>query len=109
MHHKAFNIAKSLKYDGYACRFASMGFSFFDKRSSGKTVKNKIISNKEIEEELYKPSIIKFKKRKVCSTFIGNILSPDLGDIQLISNLIKEFFFNYVALTFIVNIHCLFI
>ena len=39
---------------------------------SGVTVKSEIISIKELVEELQKP-IIKFKKRKVHSFFIGNI------------------------------------
>ena len=37
------------------------------------TVKNENISNKELAEELHKPIIKKFKKRKVQSPFIDNI------------------------------------
>ena len=62
---------------------------FIDKKTSGKTVKNKIISNKELAEELHKPMIEKFKKRKVHSPFIENIWSTDLADMQLISKFNK--------------------
>ena len=43
------------------------------------------MSNKELAEELYKPIIRKFKKRKVHSSFIDNIWGADLADMQLIS------------------------
>ena len=62
---------------------------FIDKKTSGKTVKNKIISNKELAEELHKPMIGKFKERKVHSPFIENIWSTDLADMQLISKFNK--------------------
>ena len=40
------------------------------KKTSGETVKNEIVSNKELAEELHKPIIRKFEKRKVHSPFI---------------------------------------
>ena len=43
---------------------ASMVYNFFDKKNSGGTVKNEIISNKELEGELHKPAIRKFNKKK---------------------------------------------
>ena len=46
--------------------------NLFDKKSSGKAVKNRIKSNKELAEELHK-DIKKAEKRKICSSFIGNI------------------------------------
>ena len=86
---KAFNIAKNPKYDGYQHGVASMDYKFFDKKTSGRTVKNKDISNKESAEELHKSTIRKFKKEKVHSTFTGNIWGADLADMQLISNFNK--------------------
>ena len=56
-------------------------------------IKNENISNKELAEELHKPIIRKFKKRKVHSTFIDNIWVADLADMQLISKLNKGFRF----------------
>ena len=48
------DIAKNLKYDGYQCGLASMICKFLIKKTSGGTVKNEIISNKELGEELHK-------------------------------------------------------
>ena len=47
--------------------------------------KNKNISNKKLAEELHKPIIRTFNKRKVQSPFIDNIWLADLADMQLIS------------------------
>ena len=54
---KHLHIAKNLKYDGYQRGLASMAYNFFDKKTSGGTVKNENISNKELAEELQKPII----------------------------------------------------
>ena len=59
----------------------------------GETVKNEIISNKELTEELHKLIIRTFEKRKVHSRFIDNIWGADLADVQLISKFDKEFRF----------------
>ena len=56
----------------------------FDKETSGGTIKNEIMSSKEIVEELRKPIITKFEKRKVHSSFMDNIWVADLADIQFI-------------------------
>ena len=57
-------LLKNPKYDGHIKRaLASMAYKIFDKKNSGKTVKNEITSNKELSEELHKP-IIKENKRK---------------------------------------------
>ena len=47
---KAFNIAKSPKYDGYQRGLALMVYTFFDEKNSGRTVKNENVSNKELAE-----------------------------------------------------------
>ena len=65
----------------------------FDKKSFGRTVKNKIISNKELTEESHKSIIKKFTKRKVHSAFIDKIWGADLVDMKLISKFKKEFRF----------------
>ena len=46
-----------------------------------------------LAEELHKPIIRKFKKRKVYSTFKNNIWGADLVDMQLISEFNKRFRF----------------
>ena len=60
---KAFNIVKNPKYDGYQRGHTSMVYKFFDKKASGGTIKNKIIPNKELAEELHKPIIRLFEKK----------------------------------------------
>ena len=50
-----------------------------------------VVSNKELAEELYKPIIRKFEKRKVHSPFIDN-----LADIPLIGRFNKNICFYYV-------------
>ena len=55
--------------------------------------KYEIISNKELAEELDKPIIRKFEKRKVYSPFVDNIWGADLADMLLISKLNKGFGF----------------
>ena len=63
---KAFNIAKTPKYDGYQRWLASMVYTFFDKNSAGSGVN--IHANNErlldLIEELHKPAISKFKKER---------------------------------------------
>ena len=48
---------------------------------SGKGIKN----NKILAEELHKPAIKKFNKRKVYSQFRDNIWGVDLADMQSLS------------------------
>ena len=60
-----------------------------DKKSVGtgaKRFNTKITpQNEQLAEELHKPIIRKFKKRKVYSTFKDNIWGVDLADMQLLS------------------------
>ena len=58
-----------------------MVYKFFDKKSKGTRIKQ----NQQLANELHKPIIRKFKKRKVYSSFKNNIWSVDLADMQLIS------------------------
>ena len=73
MRDKTFNIAKNSKYDGYQRRLGSMVYKFFDKETSGGGIKNENMSDQQLAEELHKPIIRKFKKRKVHSPFINNL------------------------------------
>ena len=76
----AFNIAKDPKYDGYQRGLALMVYKFFHKKVTGSNAKNENISNRELAEELHKPIIRKFNKRKIHSIFIDNIWGADLAD-----------------------------
>ena len=100
LHHKEFNCAKKSKYDWYQCGLASMVYEFSDKKASSSSIKKENISNKcplnlatwELAEELHKPIIWKFNKRKVQSPFIDSIWGADL-DMQSISKFGKGFRF----------------
>ena len=94
--HKAFDIAKEPKYDGYQRGLASMVYIFFDskvaspdkksERSGAKHVNTKLIpQNEQLADELHKPIIRIFKKGKVYSAFKDNIWGVDLADMQLLS------------------------
>ena len=105
---KAFDIAKDPKYDGYQRGLASMVYKFFDSKVSGSGAKL-IPENEQLAEELHKPIIRKFEKRKVYSTFKDNIWGADLADMQLLSKYNKgELDFYYVLLIFLVNMLGLF-
>ena len=83
---KAFNIAKNPKYDGYQRGLASMVCKFFDKKSTGSgrpssSANNDTKQNLRLAEELHKPIIRKFEKRKMYSSFRDNIWGVDLADM----------------------------
>ena len=86
-------VAKNPKYDGYQRGLASIVYNFFDKKTSGGTIKNEIISNKELAEELHKPIIRKLEKTKLFSPCIGNTWGADLANMQLISKFNKVYRF----------------
>ena len=90
---KAFNIAKDPKYDGYQSGLASMVYRFFDRKPKGSGIKNEIKQNEQLAEELHKPIIRKFKKRKVYSALKNYIWAADLAVMQLISRFNKGFRF----------------
>ena len=62
---KAFAIADNPEYDGYQRGLACMVYKFFDTKSKGTGIKNEIKENQQSANELHKPIIKKFKKRKV--------------------------------------------
>ena len=82
-------LLKKPKYDRYQLRLASMVYKFFDKKTaspvdkstSSGTIKNEIISNKQLAGELHKPIIRRFDKRNVHSPFIDNVLGANLADV----------------------------
>ena len=108
---KAFKIASNQKYDGYQRGLASMVYKVFDKKSQGSgrhssstsyrpsssafQVANNNKENIHLADELHKPIVRKFKKRKVFSSFRDNIWGVDLADMQLLSKFNKGFRFLY--------------
>ena len=79
---KAFDIVKDPKYDGYQRRLASMVYKFFGSKVSGSGAKL-TLQNEQLANELHKPIIRKFEKRRVHATFKDNIWGVDLADMQL--------------------------
>ena len=61
-----------------------MVYKFFNKRTKGMSLNNEILA-----EELHKPIIKNFKRRKVYSSFKDNIWGADLADMSLISKFNK--------------------
>ena len=88
---KAYDVASNPEYDGFQRGLASMVYKFFDKKSTAgpsslermasgfKKLKN---SSSILADELHKPVIKNFEKRKVYSQFKDNIWGVDLADIQ---------------------------
>ena len=70
-----------------------MVYKFFDKTTSGSSIKSENISNKKLAEELHKPIIRNFIQRKVNSPFMDNYWGADLADMQLRSKFNKGFRF----------------
>ena len=66
-----------------------MVYRFFDSKVSGSRAKL-MPENKQLADELHKPIIRKFGKRKVYSAFKDNIWGADLADLQLLSKYNKE-------------------
>ena len=90
---KAFNIAKNAKYNRYQRGLALVVYSLFDKKTAVFTVKNEIMQNQELAEELHKPIIKKFEKWKIHSSFIDNICGADIVEMQLLTKFNKWILF----------------
>ena len=119
LRNSAYDIASNPKYDGYQRGLASMVYKFFDskvapldkKSMSGKgnakptaepsalarSSLERTRNNKILAEELHKPVIKKFNKRKVYSQFKDNIWGVDLADTQSLSKKIKVLNIFYVV------------
>ena len=99
---KAFDIANDPKYDGYQRGLASVVYTFFDSKVSGNGAKL-IPQNGQLANELHKPVIKKFEKRRVYSTFKDNIWGVDLADMQLLSKYNKGIRFLLCVIDILVN------
>ena len=90
LRNKAFKTASDPKYDGYQRELASIVYRFFDKKStslnesSGSGIVNEP-NYYSLANELHKPIIRQFKKRKVYSSFRDNIGGVDFADMQSLS------------------------
>ena len=88
---KAYDIASNPEYDGYQRGLASMVYKFFYKKATAEpsakhVMGSGIASSSILADELHKPVIKKFYKRKVYSQFKDNIWGVvDLADTQSLS------------------------
>ena len=82
---KAYDTASNPEYDGYQRGLVSMVYKFFDKKSMGSGFKKLKNSSSILADELHKPIIRKFNKRKVYSQFKDNMWGVDLADMQSLS------------------------
>ena len=87
---KAYDIGSNQEYDGYQRGLASMVYKFFDKKSMGSGINMAKPSFSILADELHKPAIKKFEKRKVYSQFKDNIWGVDLADMQSLSRKNKD-------------------
>ena len=84
---KALKIATDPRVNGYQGGLSSMFYKFFNERTKGSGINNKgnLLVNLQLAEELHKPIIKNFRRRKVYSSFKDNIWGVYLADMQLIS------------------------
>ena len=89
---KVYNIASKPEYDGYQRGLVSMVYKSFDKKSMGSgTAEPSSLeriardSSLILADEVHKPVIKKFNKRKVYSQFKDNIWGVDFADMQSLS------------------------
>ena len=67
------------------------------------------VSNYHLANELHKQVIRKFKRQKSYSSFRDNIWGVGLADMQSLSKYTKELSIYCVQMTFLVNMHGLFL
>ena len=96
---KAYDIASNPEYDGYQRGLANMVYKFFDSKVASpdkkSTAEPSVLARTEsgfkkpsfliLADDLHKPIIRKFNKRKVYSQFKDNIWGVDLADMQSLS------------------------
>ena len=79
---KAYEIAINSKYDGYQRGLANMVYKFFDKKTESRAS-----VNEELAQELHKPVIKKFKRRRIYDArFKDNIWAVDLAEMRSLSS-----------------------
>ena len=86
---KAYKIAVNPKYDRFQTALASIVWKFFNEKSK-KVLSGSGLENEELADELHKPIIKKFKRRKLYSSFKDNIWGVDLADMTLLSTFNKR-------------------
>ena len=77
---RAYQIARNCQYDEYQTALANTVHTFFDKKAGS------VISvNEQLAEELHKPVIKKFKRRRVYARFKDNIWAANVAEVRSLS------------------------
>ena len=82
--YRTYKIARTRGYDEYQEALASMVYKLFDKKTglgAVETSRAEVSVNEQLAEELHKPVIKKFKRRKVYARFKNNIWAADLAEM----------------------------
>ena len=89
---KAYDIASNPEYNGYQRGLASMIYKIFDKKSMGSGIAKDMtkLSSLILADELHKPVIKEYEKRKIYSQFKDNIWGVDLAEMQSLSRKNKD-------------------
>ena len=74
---RTYEISRNRRYDGYQRALASMVHKYFDKKTGSGTS-----ANEQLDKELDKPIIKKFKRRKFFARFKDNIWEADLVEMR---------------------------
>ena len=78
---KAFDIAKNLKYDGYQHGISTNSYEYFNEGSAGTFTQNRNYESEaetnSISTRLKQANYYKYNKRKVYSSFSGNLWSEN--------------------------------
>ena len=75
---------------------------YFDKKTGSGVIVKQLVEE-QLVEELHKPVIEKFKKRKVYARFKDNIWAADLAEMESLSS--KKLDIYYVSQMFSLNMH----
>ena len=99
MKDRAYEIVRNRNYNGDQRALSSVVYKVFDKKTG-----SWLSVNEQPAEELHKPVIRKFKRKKVCRRFKDNTWASELKwDHCLLRMKILNIY--YVSLTFSLNIH----
>ena len=82
---RAYETASNLSLNGYERSLAALVYKFFDRKTKGSGIKNEITQHQQLANELHKPIIRKFKRRRVHASLFDGTWGADPAEIQLLS------------------------
>ena len=88
LNNRASEVTINRKYNGYQRALATTVYNFFRKKTGSRAIvtnKSGVSLNEQQAEELHKPIIKKFKRKKVYPRFQENIWAADLTEMESFS------------------------